>query len=192
MATMMARSARPKLATRFCVSRRQALGRPLATTNVGDQIYEDVDGRHDQHAALDEQDVSRRDCADQHAADPGPLKHGFDIDRAAQHESGFESDNRDDVHQCIAKGVLVDDAPLAQSLGARRAHVILAHHVEHVAAREPHQHRAGHRSERHRRQDQMVEHVGQTAAAEQVAHAADGKPGQAYAEPEDQQDAEPK
>ena len=122
---------------------------------------------------------------------PGHWNTRLDVDGAAEHEARLDADDRNDVDERVAEGVLVDDGALAQALGAGGADVVLAEHLEHVAARQPDEHRAGDRGKRHGRQDEMAGDVADAAVAEEVDHAADRQPGEAHAEPEDEEDAEP-
>ena len=67
---------------------------------------------------------------------PGNGKDLFDHDGAAEQIAGHDADAREERDQRVAQGVLVDDAPLAQALGARGSHIILPKRVEHRRAHE--------------------------------------------------------
>ena len=69
------------------------------------------------------------------------------------HEAGLDADDRDDADQRRLEGVAVDDAALGQPLGARRADVVLAQHLQHGGAGQPGDDAGRHRGKRDRRQE---------------------------------------
>ena len=70
-------------------------------------------------------------------ADAGDVEHGLDQDRAAEQDPDVEPGGGDDRRDRAAQAVAEDHAPLAEPLRARRANVVLGHHLDHAAAHQP-------------------------------------------------------
>ena len=67
--------------------------------HVGDQIEEDIARRHDQDAALNQQDVACGNGGDEHSADAGPLEDRLDIDGAAEDKPRLHAKHRRNVDE---------------------------------------------------------------------------------------------
>ncbi len=86
---MPARSAEPAmLPARSCTNPRIEHG----LDDVGEKVEQHVARRNDQHAALHQQDIARRNRLHEHRADAGPLEHRLDIDGPAEHEARLDAD----------------------------------------------------------------------------------------------------
>ena len=120
---------------------------------------------------------------------PGQAEHGLGDDRAADEQREGEAEHGEHRDQGVAQGVVQDHARLRGALGARRADVVLAQHVEHARAREAQDQRGVDDAEHDRRQHQVMEPVGERHA--RVAVARDRKPAEGDGEDLHQDQAEP-
>src|SRR5207237_4350026 len=78
-------------------------------------------------------------------------------DEPAQEPAAPPADEGDDGQERIPERMAVDDGALGEALGARRAHVVLANHLQHLRAREPRDGRADVIGLRQRRPDELLE-----------------------------------
>ena len=91
----------------------------------------------EQHRALDDREVRVDDRVVVEPADPGDVEHRLGHHRAAEQERRCRARARHDRGDRRAHAVAPDHAALAQSLGPRRADVVLAHHLDQAAAQQP-------------------------------------------------------
>ena len=84
--------------------------------------------------ALQQRVVAFVDRIDGRQADARVGEHVLDGDRAADDEPERQRDQRDDRQHRVAQAVLAHDRPVAEALGARRQHVVLAQRLEHRRA----------------------------------------------------------
>src|SRR5919197_1539268 len=98
--------------------------------HVHDEVDEDEDHREQQHQRLDQRVVTVSDRLDEELAEPVEVEDLLGHDEPADEERELERDDRDDREQRVAQRVPDDDEALAYALRPRRAHVILAQHLE--------------------------------------------------------------
>ena len=137
------------------------------------RFSEDDEERAEQHGALDHRQVALLDRVVGEPADAGDVEDGLGEDRAAEQDADVEPEDRDDRRDRAAHAVAQDDAALAQALGARGADVVLAHHLDQVAAQQPRVDRRERGGEHEPRQDQRREPLARVAelAADVAARA---------------------
>ena len=95
------------------------------------------------------------DRIDQAGAHPRYAENDFHDHDASQQPPPPPADEGHHRQQRVAQGMVVDHYTLLQTLGARRAHVIFADHVQHLRARQPGDGRADVERLRQRRPDQL-------------------------------------
>ena len=74
-------------------------------------------------------------AVDERAPQPGHAEGLLDRHRAAQHEAEQHAGDRDDGQERVGQRVPQHHEPLAQPLGARRPHEVLADDLEQARAR---------------------------------------------------------
>src|SRR5882672_1273581 len=117
--------------------------------DIDDQIDHHEGEAEDQHGALHQRIIAGQDRLHHHAADARQREHLLDDHGAADRGAEQDAGGGDDQDQRIAQRVFADGPPLAESLGAGGADVVLAEHVEHRRARH-----AGKKADLEQRQDQ--------------------------------------
>src|SRR5690606_15807013 len=90
----------------------------------------------------------------------GVIEDRLGQDGAAENARNLEHHDGDERDEGIAGGVLGDDGPLAQTLGPRRAHVVLAQYLEHGGAHEPAPARQVEQGQYRHRQEEMDGAIG--------------------------------
>jgi hypothetical protein len=93
--------------------------------DVDEDVRNDHEARGQQHRSLDHRVVGVHDRLVVEAADAGDPEDRLRQHRAAEQQADVESGERHERRHRRAQPVVPHDAPLAQSLGARRAHVVL-------------------------------------------------------------------
>src|SRR5690606_34070195 len=128
------------------------------------EVDEQVDDRehdgHEQHAALDDGVIARRDRVVHPAADAGPAEHGLGEQGAGQQRAEAEADDRYDRQQGVAQRVYSYDPALLEALGPGGPDIVLAQDVQHRGAGHAHDDGQWDRPERDRRHDQVPGGVG--------------------------------
>src|SRR5256885_8984745 len=106
----------------------------IRVEDVHDQVRQDVADGEEEHHALDDEEIPAEDGVDHQPADTGQGKERLGDDGVAEEAADLESDHGDDGDERVLEGVLGNDHSLAEALGLRRAHVVLAQHFEHSRA----------------------------------------------------------
>src|SRR5713226_9525108 len=143
-ATTSARMAAPSTTAVRRESRRTAAVMPRRpgggcgdqsrSTRRPQQVDEDVAERADEDDTLDERVVLIEDGGDGKAAHTPARKDGLDDDGARQQVAELHADDGHDRDERVAEGVLEDDGPLRQPLGARGADVRVPEDLEEARA----------------------------------------------------------
>src|SRR4051794_8446538 len=102
-----------------------------AVEQIDQQIDRHDRGRDQQHATLENGIVPAADALDQPFADAGPGEDRLGQDGAAEQRPDLKPDHRDHGDQRVAQGMQPDHAQAAETLGARRADVVLAQYLQH-------------------------------------------------------------
>src|SRR5215470_9044642 len=97
---------------------------------VDREVHEDEDHRVEKHEILHHDDVPLDQRGDEGAAEPRHAECLLHRHRAAQHEAQQHTRDGDDGQERVGQGVAKHHTPFLGSLGARRAHVVLADHLE--------------------------------------------------------------
>ena len=108
-----------------------------AIGEVGQQVHQDDGEGVDDHHALQHRVVALVERADDQLAQARPVEDDLGQHRVADQDAEIEPDDRDHGNEAVAEGVAPDDGARRHALGARRADVILAEHLEHRRARHP-------------------------------------------------------
>src|SRR5437667_6503695 len=124
--------------------------------HVGDKVDQHKDHGQEQNAALDGRQVALLNREQHVPAHARPGEYRLGQDAAGQIVAYIESEYRDDRQQRIAQRVPANDAPLAESLGARRPDEIRGQDVEHRSARHARQKRDRAGAQRQRGQDEKL------------------------------------
>ena len=103
--------------------------------DVDQQIDRDIDARGQKDHRLDHRIIARQHGIDGEAADAGQVEHALGDDDAGNQKREAGADHGDDGHGGVAQRVAQQHGALADALGARGAHIILAQHVQHRGAR---------------------------------------------------------
>ena len=166
-----------------------------AVKDVDRQVGEGEDADHDHHQGLGHVVVVVGDRLDEQLADTVEVEHLLGDDEAAHQERELDADDGDDRQQRVAQRVPAHDQLVKQSLGAGRAHIVLAQHLEHGRAGHARGHRGIAIAGGERRPDQHAQVVDRI---DPDRHVGDGRhPGCAeqclgrVQDAEDDQDAEP-
>src|SRR5882724_4091820 len=111
-----------------------------------DQIHEEVHDeehqRHDEDHGLHGRIVALAHRLDEGRAHPGNNEDDLHDDESAEQTAAPPADEGHHGQERVPERVTIDDGPLREALGARRAHVVLADHLEHLRAGEPRNGRA--------------------------------------------------
>src|SRR6266481_6746640 len=119
---------------------------------IHEEIHEDDDRDYEQVDALDHRVIALEDGVEEKAAHARQLEDGLDDDRPAEDLRELYAEDGDHGDEGVLQAVLEDDHAFAQSLGPRRAHVVLAQHFEQHGPGEP-------RSEEHTSELQSQFHL---------------------------------
>src|SRR5438477_5678187 len=98
---------------------------------VGEKVEEDIGGRGEEDDALHHGIVAVEHGIDDKLAEPGNGEDLLRQDGAGEQLAELERTERDDRDERIAQPVLQDDDALVEALGARRADIVGAHHLQH-------------------------------------------------------------
>src|SRR4030095_16986286 len=104
---------------------------------IDEEVHEDEDHRVEEHEILHHDDVPLDQGGDEGAAEAGDAERLLHRHRAAQHEAQEHTGDGDDGQERVGQGVAQDHRPLLGPLGARRAHVVFADHLEQARAGHP-------------------------------------------------------
>src|SRR6266567_2431943 len=110
---------------------------------IHEEIHEDDDRDHEQVDALDHRVVALENRVEEKAAHARQLEDGLDDDGSAEDLRELYAEDGDHGDEGVLQTVLEDDHAFAQSLGPRRAYVVLAQHFEQHGAGEAHDPRRG-------------------------------------------------
>src|SRR5438132_2124910 len=114
----------------------------------------------EEHAALDERIVAGLDGPHHHGAEPRPGEVRLRQVGPAQEPALSPLQHLCDVVARVLEHVPRDDGALGQTLGARRADIVLPDDLEHARAREPREGGGRGGAGRHRGQGEMQQHCG--------------------------------
>src|SRR6266852_4606546 len=101
---------------------------------VGEEVGEQRQGRHDDEVAHDDRVVAREHRLDHELSHARDGEDALDDDAAADEAGQGETEDGDHGQERVAKGVLADDHGLGQSLGAGGLDIVLTDHLEHALA----------------------------------------------------------
>jgi hypothetical protein len=123
-----------------------------------DRQVDDDEGRGDEEArALDQRIVPRQDALHEKPAEPGDREQLLDHGGAGHDHAEPRPDDGDDRHQRAAQGVPQHHPQVRRALGARGAHEVAVHPVEHFGTgdprEQPHLHGARHQGRQRHRAD---------------------------------------
>src|SRR6266571_190362 len=99
---------------------------------VDGEIHQHHDEGEDEDSSLDDGEVQLANGADDEPAQSGHREHGLSDDGAAEEDTELEPSHGDERQGGVDQGVVPDDDPLGDPLGARRAHVVEVDHFEHA------------------------------------------------------------
>src|SRR6266542_603393 len=130
----------PATAARLRRNRRQAArpglvldpGVGINVEDVGDEVHEHRDERHQQDRALDHGKVPHADRFHEQPADPGEREDGLHQHGAGEDEPELQGHHRDDGQERVPQRVAQHDQRLGDALGPRRPDVVLLQHVHHA------------------------------------------------------------
>src|SRR5262249_6430324 len=106
--------------------------------DVGQDGADDIQYRAEKHHGADDGEVLTVDRVDQVAPQAGDTEERFEQE-VAQHQGRNEEDRRgQDRDRGVLQHVAEKYRALADTLGPRRAHVVLVHLLQHHGAVEPH------------------------------------------------------
>src|SRR3984893_12479447 len=104
---------------------------------VDRQVQAEEHQRHHEDHRLDRRIVALAHRLDERAPHAGHHEDDLHDHEPAPEPTGPPPDEGDHRQERVAQGVAVDHRALGQALGPRGAHVVLAHHLEHLRAGEP-------------------------------------------------------
>src|SRR5215475_7852494 len=110
-------------------------GVEVSIGDVGEEIDQHEGGGDDEQRALHHGIVAREDALDDQPSHSGQREDRLGEHGAAQVVAELEAEDGENRDHGVAEGMPIDDEPIRDALGARRAHVILAQHLEHRGAR---------------------------------------------------------
>src|SRR5262245_55202047 len=105
---------------------------------IHDQVERHQGHGHRHHVRLHDRIVTEEDRLHRQPAHAGEREDGLHDDGAREQRPELPTYQRDHRDERVLQRVLVDDDALAQALGPRRAHVVLAQHLEERGARHAH------------------------------------------------------
>src|SRR6185295_15955880 len=126
-----------------------------AVQQVRDEVHADVRHCDEQDASLDERVIAEPNRLNEKPADPGPREDRLGDDRARQHRTELQADERDHWNQAVSERVPYDRAHLRDTAGTGGGHVLFAQLLEQCRPRHPGKDGGQRRAERHRRQHEV-------------------------------------
>src|SRR5216684_8832325 len=159
-----------------------------AIEEIHEQVAQDEADGDEQDHALHERIVAREDGVHHQAPHAGEGEDVLGDDGAADQGAELEAEHRDHGNQSVFQHVTTDHPPLRESLGPRRADIVLRERLQHAGAERARNHGGqsqpqgdGGQHERAQAQPRLLQGVG-------VAR--DGEPAKLHAEEEDEEEGE--
>jgi hypothetical protein len=124
---------------------------------IHEQVHHEKDDGHDEDHGLHGRVIALAHRLDQRRPHARHDEDDLHDDEAAEQATAPPADEGDDGQERVPERMMVDDRALRQPLGARRTHVVLADHLQHLRARETRDGRADVVRLRQRGPDQLLE-----------------------------------
>ena len=108
-----------------------------AIQHVHDEVDHHEDHRHQKDDALHHRKVAGGDALDDQTSHARPGEDLLGDDRAAQQRGELHAQDGDDGAHRVFQGMLADDLAFGKTLGLCHIDILLAQHLDEVAAQEP-------------------------------------------------------
>src|SRR5437867_12466011 len=115
-------------------------GIEVPNDEVRGQVHEGNAGAEHHDRSLDDRVVEGPDSLDGEPANPRPGEDDLDDHGAGEKPPELEPDHRHEGDAHVLERVLPEHSPLGDPLGPARPNIVLAQHLEHARADEPHHH----------------------------------------------------
>src|SRR5438477_3075589 len=97
---------------------------------VDDEVRNEEEPADDEDGALHERIVTLKDGPQEQSPDAGQREDLLRHDRAAEQVADLDARHRDERDETVLERMAPQDTPFGQPLRARRADVVLSHHLE--------------------------------------------------------------